>query len=201
VTGTGFARLPWLAQNYDLGWYVRSLFSSPVEVHSAQLGFLAGLVLAIFFVRRYEGVALVGLAGLVVFALGFPDGELLCSSPVDACVYRPIQGKPWYFMTRLLSSFLLTPGVLLSLPFWGGSMATVPRELERVRRSLGEDATASDAIAYLVSRYADENVYEAEAMREAEKMNEENVTRYDSTDQKQQSEEETAGDGVRFDSR
>ncbi|WP_435361656.1 hypothetical protein [Haloarchaeobius sp. DFWS5] len=97
--------------HFDVAWYIRSLFSTYNEVHAFELGLFGGIVLAALLLGGYRGFASVVLVGLFVFALGFPDGEWLCSSAVDNCSARPVQGKPWYFMSGLFLMVTLLPGV------------------------------------------------------------------------------------------
>lgn len=88
---------------------VETLLSSPREIHSLQLGIYAGIVVSIFLYRGYVPSGLTVLLLFVVFALGIPDGELLCSSPSGACFHRPVQTKPHYFLTGTLSAVLALP--------------------------------------------------------------------------------------------
>jgi hypothetical protein len=133
----------------SIDWYVDSLFSSPTEVHAAELGVFAGLVLFLLL-RRHGATAYGLLAFLLVFALGFPDGALLCSAQTDNCVHRPVQGKPWYFLLGLMTTFLTS----LLLPQYvprsdDRSDGTARGELERLRSVLGGRTTLNEALAYV----------------------------------------------------
>ncbi|WP_435349117.1 hypothetical protein [Haloarchaeobius sp. HRN-SO-5] len=134
----------------SIDWYVESWFSSPMEVHATELGIFAGLILFLLLLRRHVTTALVLLAFLFVFALGFPDGELLCSARTDNCVYRPVQGKPWYFLLGLLTTLLTS--MLLSWRLLPSDDGPTRGELERLRSVLGGGTTLDDAIAYVSRR-------------------------------------------------
>ena len=122
----------------SLDWYVRTWFSSPLEVHALELGVFAGLVLVLLLLRRHYGVALGLLVFLYVFSLGVPDGALICSAATDNCVSRPVQGKPWYFLlglfaTLFASMFLARRFLPADDPYTTGGDA----ERERVRSLVG----------------------------------------------------------------
>lgn len=86
-----------------LEWYVASLFSSYQEVHAAQLGVLASVVVAVLFSVGSNRLAAAALLGLLAFALGIPglvDPAVTC----PRCGSRVVQAKPWYFLSCLLAT-------------------------------------------------------------------------------------------------
>ncbi|MCT9098207.1 hypothetical protein [Haloarchaeobius sp. HME9146] len=136
-----------LSTHFSLDWYIHSWFSSPLEVHSTELGVFAGIVLAMLILRGHIAVALGLMVYLLIFALGFPNGEWLCSSAPDNCVSNAVQGKPWYFLIGMLTTMWIIPGVISTLSRRRSSdLAT---QLEQVRDTLGDDATLAEAMAFL----------------------------------------------------
>lgn len=88
------------------------MFSSPLEVHAFELGVLAGIVVAALLVWGFQKSAVLVSIALLFFALGVTDGQLLCTDTVGACANRPVQSKPWYFLTGGLS------GTVVNTSMW-----------------------------------------------------------------------------------
>lgn len=90
-----------------LPWTIRSLFSSYVEIHSAELGIIVGFVVTAFLHRNDDRIAL----GLLVAALAFAFGgaDVVCSGSSGLCSARAIRAKPWYFSGALMLSVLVYP--------------------------------------------------------------------------------------------
>lgn len=56
-----------LTPTYDLGWWVRTMFSSPLEVHAFELGVLAGIVVAALLVWGFQKSAVLVSIALLFF--------------------------------------------------------------------------------------------------------------------------------------
>lgn len=137
------------------GFYRESLFNHYHEVHAFQLGAFAAIVVVTLAYRGRRTSSLALLVGLLVLSLGFPNLHEICRETGELCGSRPIQIKPWYFLTGLLGASLGIPlaARLVFGPNRIDVLAPVNAELTAIAAELDEEATTTDAIAYLLAEH------------------------------------------------
>ncbi|AEH39189.1 hypothetical protein [Halopiger xanaduensis] len=105
-----------------------SIFSTIPELHSGQLGLLAGVLVGIVYWHGYRRSSLALLTTLYLLALGVV--------PASARGLAVVQSKPWYFCSLLLIASL---GAIVGRVIW--QTVSLPRSLRSVvadRRNVRE---------------------------------------------------------------
>lgn len=97
-----------------------SIFDTIPELHSGQLGLLAGVLIGIAYWHGYRRSSLVLLTALYLLALGIV--------PASTRGLAVVQSKPWYFCSFLLITSL---SAISARVFWRRmSVSKRPRSME-----------------------------------------------------------------------
>ncbi|SER12187.1 hypothetical protein [Natrinema salaciae] len=103
-----------------------SVFSTIPELHSGQLGVLAGVVVGLLYWHGYRQSSLVLLAAFYLLALGIV--------PASARGLTVVQSKPWYFCSFLVLTSLTAMSTAAA---WARlSLSTRPRSLPDGRKDV-----------------------------------------------------------------
>jgi hypothetical protein len=145
---------------YGPQFYWESLFNHYHEVHAFELGLFAGIIVVAFTFSRFRAVSVLVLLGFFLLAIGFPNLHEVCRETGELCGSRPIQIKPWYFLSGLFGPVILIRGTVW-LVFRRSEALSLRRELgtivastpdidsqaNAVQSSLSDSATQTDASA------------------------------------------------------
>ncbi|WP_247731708.1 hypothetical protein [Halovivax limisalsi] len=92
-----------------------SIFSTIPELHSGQLGLLAGLLVGLCYWHGYRRESLGVLAACYFLALGIV--------PASARGLAVVQAKPWYFCSLLLATAVVA---MLGRALWTRASVSAP---------------------------------------------------------------------------
>lgn len=83
------------------------------ELHAAELGIFTGIPLAMLYTSGSEIAAMIAIAQVVLFALGFEISKLIGSTQnpsekLPTKGRKTIRKEPWYFIGALLATWFIT---------------------------------------------------------------------------------------------
>lgn len=101
-----------------LRWADEELFDVITEIHAAEQGVFAGLVVGFLIAVGFYRLGLGLFSVLLLFSFGVIQVVCICPGPLEANHHLAILRKPWYFVSALMTTTVVTTFVFRTRLSW-----------------------------------------------------------------------------------